>query len=247
MKSLTAPGSAAEQLGRLFLAGVLVIFLPQLPLGNFIIYPFTILTTWFHEMGHGLTGMLLGHGFERLVILPSGSGYAETRFASDPGGLTRALIAAGGPLGPVLIGSLLILASSRHKFWRPALYGLAAMLAISAIIWVRSTVGLLILPLLGAAIGWLAWRGKDWAQRFALQFLGVLAAMSMLRDFDYLFSHSAVIAGRPMLSDTGAMEQALLLPYWLWAILILTISAAMVGASLKLALSQPAGRTPSWR
>ena len=43
------PGSQEEQVGRLILAGVLVLFLPALPFGNFLIWPFVILTTWFHE------------------------------------------------------------------------------------------------------------------------------------------------------------------------------------------------------
>ena len=241
MRSVVAPGSSGEQLGRLFLAGVLVVFMPQLPLGNYLIYPFTILTTWFHEMGHGLTGMVLGHEFERLVIFTDGSGYAETRLDSDAGNLSHGLIAAGGPLGPVMIGAALILASSRRKQWKPALLVLAGLIALSALIWVRSTVGLVVLPLVGAAIAWIAYRGKDWAQRFSLQFLGVLAAMSMLRDWDYLFSHSAVIGGQPMLSDTGAMEEALLLPYWLWAIVLLAISAGTIAITLKYALAKGDG------
>ncbi len=247
MRSMVEPGSPAEQLGRLFLAGVLVVFLPQLPLGNYAIYPFTILTTWFHEMGHGLTGMFLGHEFQRLVILPSGAGYAENLLDTDAGSLSRALIAAGGPLGPVIAGAALILASSRRKFWKPALIILAAIMVLSAVIWVRSAVGLVILPLLGAAIGWIAFRGKDWARRFTLQFIGVLAAMSMLRDWDYLFSQSAMIGGRPMLSDTGAIEEALLLPYWLWAIVIVAISAIVIGLSLKYALAGNSPYSHRWR
>ena len=67
------PGSQEEQVGRLILAGVLVLFLPALPFGNFLIWPFVILTTWFHEMGHGLTALLTGNAFDLLVI------YAEVR------------------------------------------------------------------------------------------------------------------------------------------------------------------------
>lgn len=241
MSGWVAPGSQQEQVGRLILAGVIITMVPQLPLGNYLLYPFTILTTWFHEMGHGLAGMMVGQEFERLVIYPSGSGYAETSSINPPGALSRAIIAAAGPLGPSAIGALLILASSREKLWRPALHVLAAALAISALIWVRSFIGLTVLPLVAAALVAIAWRARDWLVRFALQFLGVLAALSMFRDWDYLFSYSAVIGGQAMLSDTGAMQDALLLPYWLWAVLIIALSGLMIGASLKYALAEDGG------
>ena len=52
MRSIVEPGSQGEQVGRLLLAVIVVIALPALPFGNYLIYPFMILTTWFHEMGH---------------------------------------------------------------------------------------------------------------------------------------------------------------------------------------------------
>jgi hypothetical protein len=241
-----APGSQAEQVGRLFLAGMVVVFLPQLPFGNYLIYPFTILTTWFHEMGHGLTGLALGHEFERLVILPSGSGFAETRYVGEPSPISLALVSAGGPLGPSMVGSLLILASGRAKYWRLALYALAALIGISTLLWIRSAVGLIAMPLVGIAITIIAMKASPGLSRFTLQFLGILAAMSMFQSWDYLFMERAVIGGRPMLSDTGAIEQALLLPHWFWAIAIIGVSGLMIGFSLKRALEKSSGPMRRW-
>ena len=240
------PGSQAEQVGRLVLAGLVVVFLPQLPLGNFIAYPFMILTTWFHEMGHGIAAMATGARFERLVILPSGSGYAESYFLGEPGAVQRAMVAAGGPLGPVLAGSALIAATRRRALWRPALYVLAGILALSAVIWVRSTAGLLVLPLIALGLVLLARRGRDGLVRFAVQFLGMLGALSMLRDWDYLFSEGGMIAGRRMVSDTQAIEDALLLPHWVWAIAIVLFSGLTIGAALRYALAED-GRSASAR
>ncbi|MBH5321154.1 M50 family metallopeptidase [Aurantiacibacter sediminis] len=231
-------GSQEEQVGRLVLTGVLVIALPALPFGNYLLFPFTILTTWFHEMGHGLTAMLLGLDFERLVLLPNGSGYAESTSSGPLSAPSRALIAAGGPIGPSVFGAGLIIASSRREWWKPALLGLAAIIALSVVIWVRSLTGLIVLPLLAAGLIWIALKGKAWAQRFTLQFLGVLAALSMFRDWDYLFSEGGLIGGRAMPSDTAIMEQALFLPHWLWAGLIIAISGALIGFSLKYALNR---------
>ncbi|APE27249.1 hypothetical protein BMF35_a0420 [Aurantiacibacter gangjinensis] len=216
----------------------MILFLPALPFGYVLIYPFHILTTWFHEMGHGLTALALGHGFKELVILPDGSGWASSRLAVDTSGLSHALIAMGGPLGPSAVGALLILASAARKYWRPTLFVLAAVIAVSTLIWVRSLTGWIVLPALAAGIALIAWRSRDSVQLFTLQFLGVLAALSMFRDWDYLFSESAVIGGNVILSDTGAMEAHLWLPHWVWASIIIGLSGWMIGASLKYALSR---------
>ncbi len=231
------PGSQEERVGRLIIAAVIVIMLPSVPFGAYLLYPFTILTTWFHEMGHGLTALAFGMDFQQLVILPNGSGYAQSA-GPEISSVARASIAGGGPIGPSLVGALLILASSRHTLWRPALLLLAGALVVSTLIWVRSATGVVVLPLVAAGIGAIAWKGKRWLQLFAVQFLGVLAALSMFRDWDYLFSESGTVGGQVMLSDTGVMEQALFLPHWVWAILLVLVSGLMIGASLKYALNR---------
>jgi hypothetical protein len=244
MQSLTRPGSQAEQAGRLLLAGLVVVMLPALPLGNYLIYPFVILATWFHEMGHGLTAMATGQEFRQLMIFASGSGVAESRLAADSPPWVQAAIAAGGPLAPCVVGAALILASANPKLWRPALWLMAAAIFVSVIIWVRSPVGYAVLPLVGACLALIAWRAKPAFTRFALQFLGILAAMSMLRDFHYLFTREAVIEGRAVLSDTGQIAAVTGLPHWLWAAVILLVSAVMVGGALKFALAEKRLKPP---
>lgn len=238
MRSLVTPGSQGEQVGRLILAGVVVLALPAMPYGTYLIYPFVILTTWFHEMGHGLTALAMGQDFQRLMIYPNGSGVAESLVHPDASPLTLAAIAAGGPLAPSLAGAGLILASAHERLWRPTLWAVSAAIFASVIIYVRSPVGYSVLPLVAACLALVAWRAPAGFARFMLQFLGVLAAMSMLRDFDYLFTERAVIGGQAILSDTGQIEAALVLPHWVWAALIILLSAIMIGASLKYALSE---------
>lgn len=237
MRSIVEPGSQAEEVGRLILAGFIVVALPALPFGTYLIYPFAILTTWFHEMGHGLTALMMGQQFDRLMIFADGSGVAESRIFSDSSVFARAAIAAGGPLAPAFVGALLIVASAHQRLWRPALWATSIAIFASVILYVRSPVGYAVLPLIALLLGVIAWRGSPGFTRFSLQFLGILGALSMFRDFNYLFTEQAVIAGEEMLSDTGQIEQALLLPHWVWATAIILVSAAMIGASLKYALA----------
>ncbi len=244
MQSLVTPGSQGEAVGRLVLAGLVVVMLPALPFGAYLVYPFAILTTWFHEMGHGLTALALGQQFQQLLIFASGSGVAQSQVAGDASRFTLAAIAAGGPLAPSVVGAALIVVSAHPRLWRAALWLSAAAILVSVMIWVRSPVGYAMLPLVAGVLMLLAWRGSPGFVRFALQFLGVLGAMSMLRDFDYLFTEQAVIEGRPMLSDTGQIAAASGLPHWFWAGSILLASALMVGAALKYALTEQRLRPP---
>ncbi|MBA3864180.1 MAG: hypothetical protein C0517_09580, partial [Erythrobacter sp.] len=150
MRSLVTPGSQGEAVGRLVLAGLVVVMLPALPFGTYLIYPFAILTTWFHEMGHGLTALALGQQFQQLMIFASGSGVAQSQVAADASRFTLAAIAAGGPLAPSAVGALLIVASAHPRLWRPVLWLSAAAILASVAIWVRSPVGYTMLPLVAA-------------------------------------------------------------------------------------------------
>ena len=219
----------------LLLAAVITVGLWQIPFGNFVLYPFTILATWFHEMGHGLTAILLGGRFEKLMVFQNGSGLAYHSGHLALGSVGRALVSAGGLMGPPIAGSALLLASRHHKSARRALFSLGMLLIFSTLIWVRSLYGWLLLPGLGVVILYLSLESVAWLQTFSVQFLGVQACISSYRHLDYLFSHSATIGGETMLSDTGRIAQILFLPYWFWGGLIAVISALILLESLELA------------
>jgi hypothetical protein len=204
-------------------------------LGSLLLYPFTILATWFHEMGHGLAAMLTGRGFERLLIFADGSGVALSLRPADGYGLTDALVAASGPLGPAVAGALLIVASRSPTATRDALAVLGAALLLSTAIWVRSPTGWLVLPALGIAIVGLAWRGSVAWRRFAIQLLGVQSAISAWQQFDYLFSPGGNVGGELQRSDTGAIADVLLLPYWFWGAIISGAILALLWWSFRLA------------
>jgi hypothetical protein len=202
------------------------IMLWQTTLGSLLLYPFTILATWFHEMGHGIAAMLTGRGFERLQIFADGSGVARSLRPADGYGFIDALVAASGPLGPAIAGALLIISSRSPTATRNALAVLGLALILSTMIWVRSLTGWLVLPALGIAIVGLAqWGSRSW-QRFVIQCLGVQACISVWRQFDYLFSPGGNVGGQLQRSDTGANADVLFLPYWFWGA---AISVAILG------------------
>lgn len=224
-----------ERLTLLIGIAVASIVLWQTELGSLLLYPFTILATWFHEMGHGIAAMLTGRGFERLLIFSDGSGVAESLRPSDGYGFTDALIAASGPLGPAVAGALLIISSRSPAATRTALTVLGAALVLSTAIWVRSLTGWLVLPALGIAILLLAWRGSVSWQGLVIQLLGVQACISVWQQFGYLFSPGGSVGGQLQRSDTGAIADVLFLPYWVWGTIISMAILALLWWSFRLA------------
>lgn len=235
MSSSLAGQDQKQRIALLLGIAIASIALWQTALGSLLLYPFTILATWFHEMGHGLAAMLTGRGFERLRIFADGSGFAESLRPVDGYRLTDALVAASGPLGPAIAGALLIVASRSPTATRNALAVLGAALILSTLIWVRSLTGWLVLPALGMAILALAWRGPQPWQRFVIQLIGVQACISVWKQFDYLFSPGGNVGGQLQRSDTGAIADVLLLPYWFWGAIISAAILALLWWSLRLA------------
>jgi len=229
-----------ERVGLIWLvaAALATMIVWQLPYGNYILYPFTILATWFHEMGHGLTALLTGGHFERLLIYPDGSGLAYHSAYRDgflAGRMRDALVAAGGPMGPPLAGAALILASRRFQTAHYSLLLMGALLLLSALLWVRSLFGLVAIPILGVVILGIALRAPRWGQAFTIQFLGVQACISTFHQLDYLFTPGGVIGGQAMPSDSSQIARNLLLPYWFWGGLMALASLLLLLQSLRVA------------
>ncbi len=226
-----SPGEPLPAKGLLGLIGaaIVTVALWQLPEGKYILYPFTILATWFHEMAHGLTALLMGGRFTKLLIFPDGSGVA---FYSGPlmlGAIGQVLVAAAGPMGPPLAGAALILASRGLRSASFCLKLLGSFLLVSTAIWVRSFFGIVAIPVLGLAVLAFSFKGSEQLQRVVVQFFGVQACVSTYLQLNYLFSYSAGPLG---ISDTAQIQQILLLPYWFWGGLMAAASCMILALSL---------------
>jgi len=235
---VTQAPAEMERMGFIWLiaAALTTAFLWQIPLGNYILYPFTILATWFHEMSHGLMALLLGGDFRQLLIFPNGSGVAFYSYSRGFlfSGFGRALIAAAGPMGPPIAGAVLILASRNLTTAVWCLRILGAFLLLSAVIWVRSLFGLIAISLLGLLVLGIALKAPRYLVGFTTQFLGVQACVSTYHQLNYLFSYGAPFSG---LSDTAQIQQELFLPYWFWGTLMALASMLVLVQSLRIAYS----------
>lgn len=120
-------------------------------------YPFLLLTTVFHEVGHALAVLVSGGTVDGIVINANGSGYC--RHAGGAGFWQQVLISSAGYLGSAVEGSFLLFLTLRlEKGGRIVLIFLSAALLAVCALWTRNVFGLVTTLGLAVAIGLCAWR-----------------------------------------------------------------------------------------
>lgn len=186
------------------------------PFGNLVAYPLMLLSTLVHELGHGIAGMLVGGSFERFVMFADGSGVAHTLGVAP--GVPRALVAAGGLVGPAVLAGLGF-ALARRPGGAATFVGLLglAFLAVDAL-FVRNLFGIVFTAIVGLGLCWAAFGATRATAQLTLVFLSVQLALSVFSRGDYLFTDSAQTGAGVMPSDTANIATALGGPYWAWGL-----------------------------
>lgn len=233
LDAIPSPNQGDDRLYAFFWTAVAIsLLLPRLPYGRRLLYPFALLGTWAHELGHGVAAVFVGGSFERLLIYPNLGG---TAYSSGVGRLGKAVVAAGGLLGPALAGGLFILLGSREGSAPAVLAALAVTIVVSLLLVVRNAFGWAALVVLAAALAAVAVYAPSDAQILLAQLLGIQFCFASLGTLDYMFTKDFVRGGRVIESDTQQIANALLLPYWFWGAAIAATSAAIMAGSFYLA------------
>jgi hypothetical protein len=187
-------------------------------------------------LGHGLFAIVVGGSFNRLELYQNLGGVA---YYGGVGAAGRALVAAGGLLGPALAGGLIIILGSREATARWVLAGLAIILALSLVLFVRNLFGFVALTVIAALIGGLAVYGPDVVKVFTTQLIGVQFCMASWGTLDYMFTKNFRRGNETINSDTQEIAEVLLLPYWFWGGLIAVMSFAIMASSFYIAWVRP--------
>ncbi len=195
-----------------------------IPFGGLLLYPFTLMATWVHEMGHGLAALAVGGGFDRLEIFANASGLAHTLSWSAS---QRGLVAVSGLLAPPLVGAAIFALARGPRRARVVLAALAVAMVVSLAVWVRSVAGWVALPLVAAVVSAFAVWASPRERMFLAQFIGLRLAADTLSRIDYVFRDRVTIDGVPLPSDIATVASSFGGPRLLW-------SAAVAGTSLSL-------------
>lgn len=198
-------------------------------------WPLVLMSTLAHELSHALAAMMLGGEVESLRLWSDASGVAV--HSGTYGGISRAIIAAAGPLGPPLFAAFAFLAARRPDGARWVLFVAAALLLLVLAFWVRNLFGWFFVGALTVLLGLLAWRASPRVAQIACAFFGIELCLASFSRSDYLFSKTAQTGAGSIPSDTAQIAQVLFAPYWFWGGLIALVSLAILGFGLRAVLN----------
>ena len=220
---------AARDRARWILLGAvaLTIALYIVPYGHYVAYPLVLLSTYAHEMGHGITALLVGGDFDSFVMAPDGSGLAYLRIPDSR--LARAATSSGGLLGAALLAAAFFGLAKRSKTAHVGLLAFGVATLVALVLVVRSPFGWFFVGSLGAACVYLGLKSTARVAQAVLAFLAVQLSLSVFSRGDYLFTETA--GAGP--SDVAQMADALFLPYWFWGVVCGAISVIVLLSGIR--------------
>jgi hypothetical protein len=216
------------------LVSVLVtLLLFEVPYGDVIGWPLVLLSTLAHELGHGLSAVLVGGRFVSLEIYADASGLSTIR---APAGWREAVVAAGGLVGPAIGATCCFLAGRSARGARTALDVGAVLLLFVDAIWVRNIFGFGFVLVLAGSMALARRRLGSQLPRVVVAFLGVQLSLSVFSRSDYLFTPVARTGAGAMASDVAQMSAVLGGPYWVWGAVCGLFSLVVLAIGLSSAL-----------
>jgi hypothetical protein len=214
------------------LATLLIAFMPWLSLLNF---PFRLLVTLVHELGHGLAALLTGGSFIRFVIFPNGAGLAYTA-----GGWRFAVIPAGY-VGVAVFGAGLILLGRSHRWSRIAMsliggamsllslrYGLPSIFSVQFLSGLLTTVSGVIF---GALFLWVAIKAAPGWIIFLLHLVAIQAGLTAFSDIATVIGLSTRFFNAPA-NDAASMAELTFIPAIVWALVWAIAAVALIGGAI---------------
>lgn len=210
---------------------VIVIALYFVPYGRYVLYPFMLIYTFIHEMGHGIMAALLGGHFVKFEMWLDGSGMATSSLSNDASRLTKALVAFGGLIAPAIMAAVCMVLGRNGLASRIGLYIFTVICAVSVIVLVPFTnpFGMVFILGCGVLAALLATIPKSHdVPQYSMLLLAITLLTAVFSRGDYLFTDVAQTAVGLAPSDVGQIANNLLLPYWFWGGLIAALSVIIL-------------------
>lgn len=211
------------------LISAFVIGLYFMPFGGYILYPFMLVYTFIHEMGHGIAALLMGGSFSKFEMWPDGSGVATSALSLGAGHFAHAFVAFGGLVAPAVMAAVSMILGRSGRASRIGMKLFALICGLSLIFVVRNWFGAVFVIVCGIGSFLLGFLPKsDKVPQYGMLFLAVTLLTAVFSRGDYLFTPTADTANGAMPSDVGQIANYLFLPYWFWGGLIALVSVMIL-------------------
>lgn len=189
-----------------------------------VLWPLKILVVLFHELGHALAALATGGEVVSIELSPLQGGLTTTR-----GGL-RFFVLSAGYLGSLAFGVLWLFLGRTPRISRFGVWGLAAVLLLSTLLWVRPLAsfgfGFSVLATLGVVA--LAKFAPPQASQWFLRGLGVFSVLYAVWDI-----RSDVFNRPGMDSDATMLAEITFIPGPIWGVVWLLIGLGTLWAVRK--------------
>jgi hypothetical protein len=226
--------------------GILNRYLPLLLIFAFVIvtwfawntpfiYPIKLFTVTMHETGHALAAAVLGGKSVKFSINRQQGGVTQYQIPSTTPDATipdwkKFITASAGYLGSIIIGAILLLLSHTWAApWLPWLIGLGLLLETTFFVRDWFTAGICAIAILFfAAVGLLA---PNFVKVFIAKFLATVSCCYAIFDIrDDVLRFGEQRLG----SDAHALQELTGIPYYVWGVLWIIVSIAILYKVLRL-------------
>lgn len=223
------PASRKKGMIACLLISVAVIGLYFVPYGMYVLYPFMLVYTFIHEMGHGIMAAILGGEFVKFEMWLDGSGVATSALPVGASRLSRALVAFGGLIAPAIMAAICLLLGRNGKASRIGLYCFMVICVASLALVVRNLFGIIfVIACGGTAFALAKFPKSNDVPQYSMLVLAITLLTAVFSRGDYLFTDVAQTSGGVMPSDVGQIANNLFLPYWFWGGLIAALSVIIL-------------------
>ena len=137
-KNLAHQSSRSIKQAHIILVGVVLVTagLYLIPQAHSLAFPLILLSTVAHELGHGVAALLVGGNFHSFHMFSDGSGYAQ--ISGEFGGLSKAIVAAGGLVGPAIAAAFCFIGSINASLARIFVSIIGVALVVIEFLYVRN-------------------------------------------------------------------------------------------------------------
>jgi Peptidase M50B-like len=222
-------GETMRRDGRFVLITIAIIICMNVPYLRWLLYPFTIFSTWIHEICHGLAAEMVGGDILKLEIFPDGSGLAYNSFTRKSG---LGFVTSAGYQGTSVIGCLLLLIRRTKRGPRTGCLAISFLMMLSVLLWIRNAFGMAYGIFMGSALAGVALFLPSQHMRNVYVLLAVTCSLNAITAVRTLFGNSYMVNGQKSSTDAHTManlKDGTTVGLWATIWLLWSIVLTMVG------------------